>query len=820
MISLTVNGKAYDVAADPEKPLLWVLRDELGLKGTKYGCGVGACGACLVLLDGEPEHACRVPLRAVGKRQVVTIEGLSAEHPVVRAWVAGQTPQCGYCQPAQILAATALLEKHPTPDDAQIDAALAGVHCRCGTYARIRRAIHAAARPGNLPTAALPLRELVDALPADAGVALNEWIWINRENMITLMINHSEMGQGALTGLAVLFAEELDLDLLRVRAVFAPVDARYRNGMWGGQFTGGSTSIRGEWERLRRVAANTRARLMAAAAQQWNADVDACRTADGRVVHAPSGRTLTYGELAEAASPLKAAHRAPLKPPAEFRLIGRAVPRLDIPAMALGRTRYGIDVALPGMLVATVVRCPTFGGHARRFDAKAALAVPGVREVLAIASGIAVVADDFWCALRGREALAVEWTPGHHGSLNSAHIERQLLAALTKSGTAAERRGDATRALARTGEIIEAVYQTPYLAHAPIEPMNCVAHVRPDGCDIWTGTQNQGSARATAAEVAGLPEDKVNVHTQVLGGGFGRRLQTDYVAEAVELSAKLGAPVQVIWTRADDLQHDFYRPAHAALLRASLDGSGNPGAWLIRLAGDEAALSGVDIPYAIPHLREEHVEVPSALPTGAWRSVGASNNAFAVECFIDELAVAARRDPLDYRLALLEDAPRHRAALELAAAKAGCGTPLREGRGRGVAVYRSFDGVVAHVAEVDITGGAIRVLRVTCAIDCGIAVLPDAVCAQMEGAIALGLSAALHEEIRVEAGRVVQTSFRDYPLLTLPEMPEVDVHIVPSTAPPGGVGEPGVPVIAPAVANAVFAACGQRLRRLPLRLVR
>src|SRR5512139_1650978 len=486
MISLTVNGKDYRVAADPEKPLLWVLRDELGLKGTKYGCGVGVCGACLVLLDGEPNHACMVPLGKIGGRRIVTIEGLPETHPVVRAWIAEQAPQCGYCQPAQILAATALLEKHPNPDDAEIDAALGGVYCRCGTYARIRRAVHAAARPDESPQTAPHLPELVDALPADAGVSLNEWIWVNGDNLVALMINHSEMGQGALTGLAVLFAEELDIELSQVRAVFAPADARYANGLWGGQFTGGSSSIRGEWERLRRAAANTRARLVAAAAKRWGVDVGVCQTQGGRVLHAPSSRSVTYGELAEAASQLKAPHDVQLKSPAEFRLIGQALPRLDIPAMALGRTRYGIDVALPGMQVAAVARCPGFGGRARGFDAQRALTIPGVREVLAIASGIAVVADDFWSALRGREALAIDWDPGRNALLDGVNIERQLLAAVKKSGTVAEQRGDARGALQRADQVIESIYQTPFLAHAPIEPMNCVAHVRPDGCDIWT----------------------------------------------------------------------------------------------------------------------------------------------------------------------------------------------------------------------------------------------------------------------------------------------------------------------------------------------
>jgi isoquinoline 1-oxidoreductase beta subunit len=817
MIPLTVNGVTYRVQADPEKPLLWVLRDELGLKGTKYGCGVGVCGTCLVLLDGTPQHACMVPLRKVGARQVTTIEGLADDHPVIHAWCAEQTPQCGYCQPAQILAAAALLENISNPNDAEIDAALSGVLCRCGTYQRIRRAVHAAAQAQAASTSPR-LPELLDASPEDAGVALNEWIWINRDNMVTLMINHSEMGQGALTGLAVLFAEELDVELDQLRTVFAPVDARYENGLWGGQFTGGSSSIRGEWTRLRKIAAKTRARLVTAAAQRWGIETEDCRTEHGQVVHSPTGKRLAYGELAEAAAQLKSPRSALLKAPAEFLLIGRTLPRLDIPAMALGRTRYGIDVALPGMQVATVARCPVFGGRAKRFDAAAALAIPGVRKVLPIASGIAVVADDFWSALRGRDALQIDWMLGRNAQLNNEKIEQRLLRALNDSGTLIERRGDAKRTLARASPIVEAIYHTPYLAHATIEPMNCVADVREDACDLWVGTQDQQGSRAVAAEISGLPEDRVRVHTQFLGGGFGRRLHTDFVAEAVELSRTLGTPVQVIWTRADDLQHDFYRPAHAMRLQACLDRHGLPAAWFMRVGGPELALDGTDLPYAIPHMREEHVETVSPVPTGPWRSVGASNNAFAIECFIDELAYIAGHDPLAYRLALLDDEPRHRAVLELAAKKACWGGPLSPGHGRGVAVYRSFDSVVAQVVEVSVAGGAIRVERVVCAIDCGIAVTPDAVRAQLEGGIAFGLSAALHEEIRIDEGRVQQASLQDYPLLTLAEMPQVEVHIVPSQAAPGGVGEPGVPVIAPAVANAVFALTGQRLRRLPMRL--
>ncbi len=802
MTELIVNGRTHQVQADADKPLLWVLRDQLGLKGTKYGCGVGLCGACVVLLDGAPNHACMVPLARVGARRVTTIEGLAADHPVRRAWVDEQVPQCGYCQPGQILSAAALLATAAAPSDGQIDEAMSGVLCRCGTYARIRRAVHAAAagKPRGAARAKLP--DLLSDLPPDAGAQMNDWIWIDGAGTVTLMINHSEMGQGALTGLAALAAEELEVPLARVRTVFAPADARYRNGYWGEQFTGGSSSMRGEWTPLREAAARTRVRLVRAAARRWGVAAAACHAADGEVLHPPSGRRLGYGELGAEAARLAEPRRAPLKARADWRTIGKPLARLDIPAMCLGQTRYGIDVAPAGALVAVVARSPVFGGRPRRFDDRAARAIPGVRQVRAIASGVAVVADDFWSAQRGREALRIAWQAGRHARLSGAQIERRLRAALGRGGKAA----------------IEATYHTPYLAHATIEPMNCVAEVRRDGCDVWTGTQHQAETQAVAARIAGIAKAKVRVHTQFLGGGFGRRLETDFVAEAVELSKALGSAVQVVWTRADDLQHDFYRPAHAARMQASLAENGLPAAWRVRVAGPELALDGINVPYAVPGLREERVEVASPLPTGPWRSVGASNNAFAIECFIDELAHRAGRDPLEYRLALLANAPRHAAVLRLAAARAGWGAPLEPGRGRGVAVYESFGSVVAQVIEARAAGRAIRVERVVCAIDCGIAVLPDAVHAQLEGSVALGLSAALKEQIRVASGRVRQASFADYPILTLAEMPPVETHILESSAEPGGVGEPAVPVVAPALANAVFAASGRRLRRLPLRL--
>jgi isoquinoline 1-oxidoreductase beta subunit len=562
--------------------------------------------------------------------------------------------------------------------------------------------------------------------------------------------------------------------------------------------------VRGEWLPLRRHAAAARELLLAAAAQRWNVEAADCEARDGVVRHAASNRQLGYGALAAAAARLAAPADARLRQPGEFRLIGQPIARLDIPDMVTGRTVYGADVTRPGMRVATVVRCPVSGGRLRGFDAGAARTLPGVRDVLAIDGGVAVLATDFTAALRGRAALHIDWDAGAHATLDNATIAAQLDAALARSGKPKRNLGHAKRMLRHATSRVEARYTTPYLAHAPLEPMNCTAEVTASGCDVWVGTQSQVDTQAVAARIAGLPKRKVRVHTQFLGGGFGRRLETDFVADAVELAKRTGVPVQVLWTRADDLQHDRYRPAGAMQLAASL--------------GAELVLEGIDVPYAIANLREERVEIESPLPTGPWRSVGASNNAFAIECFIDELAHAAGRDPLAYRLALLDAAPRHRVVLELAARAVGWSQPLPAGHGRGVAVYRSFGSVVALVAEVAVTGDAIRVTRMTGAIDCGIAVNPDSVRAQLEGAIAMGLSATLKEEVRIEGGRVTQASFVDYPILTLAEMPAVELHILDSRAEPGGVGEPGLPPVAPAVANAVFAATGRRLRRLPLRL--
>jgi len=815
-IRLQVNGEAREFVGAPDTPLLWVLRDAFGLTGTKYGCGVGVCGTCVVQVDGEPRHACTLPVTQAAGKAVTTIEALAREprQPLVQAWIAEQVPQCGYCQPAQLLTAAWLLGRHSRPSDAQIDEAMSHVLCRCGTYPRIRRAIHRAAAW----SAAEPLQR-TDALPAggDAGApALNPWLRVNRDNTITLLVDRSEMGQGTLTGLAMLAAEELEVDLEQLRIEFAPAAPEYVNPLIGEQMTGGSTGIRAAWDGLRRASAVAHERLIAAAAALWGVKRGECRAQGGVVIHEATGRRAPYAALAASAAAARAPRGVQPKRPDEFRLLGRPLPRLEVPDLALGRAVFGLDVAWQSPLAAVLARCPSFGGRVARFDATDTLRVPGVVAVREVEGAVAVAAADVPAALAGREALRIEWDLSKACRLDSAAIHERLAAALERRGAKARARGDVERALEGARRVLEARYETPYLAHAPMEPPNCLAQVSEEGCDVWTGTQAQEAAQALAMEISGLPRERVRVHTPYLGGGFGRRLETDFVGEAVRLAQALGRPVRVLWTRADDLRHDFYRPASLAALRGALDEHGAPSAWEQRIAGPELALEEVDIPYAIPNLREIHVREDPGVPTGYWRSVGASQNAFAVECFVDELAAAAGQDPVAFRLGLLAHAPRHRAVLKLAAERAAWHGRTTRGRGCGVAVYHSYGSWVAQIAEVAAEGKAWRVERIVCAADCGIVVNPDAVAAQMEGAIVFALSAALYGEITLRDGAVEQSSFEDYPILRMRDTPRIEVHLAPSREPPGGVGEPGVPPVAPAVANAVFAATGARLRRLPL----
>jgi len=559
-----------------------------------------------------------------------------------------------------------------------------------------------------------------------------------------------------------------------------------------------------------------------------------CHAENGSVIHEQTGRRLRYGEVAAAAAKLPVPDAVFLKEPEQFKLLGTPQARLDGPAKVDGSAIFGTDVQLPGLLTAMVVRCPVYGGKARRVDNAQAKKIAGVRQVVTISTGVAVVADHFWAAKLGRDALNIEWDEGPDAELDSSTITRRF-ADVVDDGTIGRDDGNANKTIVTASKTIDAVYEVPYLAHACMEPMNCTAHVRDDGCDIWVPTQGQTNTHNTGMKLTGLPAEQVWVHTTFLGGGFGRRSEQDFVTDAIEISKAVGAPVKVIWTREDDIQHDYYRPATYNRLTAVLDDNGMPVAWRHRIAGPSIRArdakdredSGKDfsttevalnLPYAIPNLQVSYARVNTAVPVGYWRSVSSSQNAYITECFLDELAAAGSKDPYQLRRELLRDQPRHRGVLELAASKAGWETPLPAGRFRGIAVAASFASFAAQVAEISIEQGRIRVHRVVCAIDCGMIVNPDTIAAQMESGIIYGLTAALKGEISIAHGRAQQSNFNDYPLLTLEECPEIEVHIIPSTADPGGVGEPGTPPIAPAVANAVFAATGKPVRRLPIRL--
>lgn len=674
----------------------------------------------------------------------------------------------------------------------------------------------------------------------------NAFLRIGEDDTVTVIAKHLEMGQGTYTGLATIVAEELDADWSRVRVESAPADnKRYANLSWGAQGTGGSSGISNSWEQLRKAGASARAMLVAAAAKQWNVAAADVTVENGVVLHKASGHKATFGQLAKAAAAETPPADVKLKDPSQFRLIGKHAPRKDSMAKTTGKAVFTQDIHLPGMLTAVVAHPPRFGGKVKSFDASKAKAIKGVVDVVEIPSGVAVLAKNTWTARKGREALTVGWDEGAGYKKGSADILAQYQELAKKPGLPAANAGDADKAIAAGAQVLEASYDFPFLAHAAMEPMNCVVQLSKDGCEIWNGDQMQTLDQARLADLFKLPPEKVRINTLYAGGSFGRRAgkDSDYILEAANIVKAIGgrAPVKLVWLREDDMRGGYYRPMFHHRLWASLDAQGNLTGWRHRLVGQSIVAgtpfagfikNGVDgtsvegaanLPYAIPNLQVElHTPTDVDVPILWWRSVGSTHTAYSTETFIDELAHKAGKDPVAWRLSMLEHHPRHVGALKLVADKAGWDQPLKAGaagerRGRGVAVHESFGSYVAQVAEVTVKAdGSYHVDRVVCAVDCGIAVNPDVVKAQMEGGIGFALSATMYGAITLTGGQVDQSNFHDYQPIRITDMPAVEVHIVPSAAAPTGVGEPGVPPLAPAVANAIAAATGKRVRQLPI----
>ncbi|HEY4113567.1 MAG TPA: molybdopterin cofactor-binding domain-containing protein [Rhizomicrobium sp.] len=689
----------------------------------------------------------------------------------------------------------------------------------------------------HLPVARAALVNDSEGVPPEPGpFAPNAFIRIDTTGKTTLVLPQVEMGQGVYTSIPMILAEELDADWHQVALEHAPPDEKlYANPAFGVQATGNSNSIRAFWKPLRTAAAAARAMLVQAAAQQWRVDPASCEAANGQVIHTASDRKLGYGALADAASKLTPPQNPPLKDPKKFKLIGKPIKRLDTPAKTNGQTIYGIDVMLPDMKFATIAASPTFGGKVAHVDDSAAKKVPGVRQVVVLPDMVAVVGDHMWAAKCGLDALAVAWDPGPNGHVDSALLERQIKSASEQKGLVAKKVGNADRAL-RTGDKFEAHYELPFLAHATMEPMNCVAHVTADKCELWLGTQIIARVQSTAAAATGLPLEKVIVHNHIIGGGFGRRLEPDMALKAIRVAQHVDGPVKVVWTREEDIQHDLYRPLYYDRLAATLKdgkidgwhhrvtGSAVLARWLPPafkaahgIDGDEVD-SAIDVPYAIPNLTVEAVRCePLAVPTGFWRGVGPNNNVFALESFIDELAKRAGKDPVEFRRAMLGKTPRLLAALNLAAQKAGWGKPLPPRHGRGVSCQVSFASFIATVAHVEVDEhGEVRLHRLTTAVDTGIAVNPDTIIAQLQGGMIFGATAALYGEITIKNGRVQQSNFNDYRMLRIDQAPAIDVHLIKSAEPPGGIGETGTTTAPPAIRNAIYAATGVALRKLPI----
>jgi len=681
------------------------------------------------------------------------------------------------------------------------------------------------------------------------------WVHIAPDNRVTLILAKSEMGQGIMTALPMILAEELCVDWKKVKVEQAPTNPKiYDHG------TGGSGSVAGSWLPLRRAGAAAREMLVSAAAQKWEVSPDTCKAENGQVVHGNPKRYLSYGELVEAASklPIPNFNTVPLKNSDDFSLVGHNTLRVEARDKAIGAARFGIDSRVPGMLYAVVARCPVFGGELASFDSTKAKAIPGVRDVISFKTsgrgasttgGVAVLADNSWAAIQGRNALDVKWNEGGAANESTPELHKQFLANASKPGKVVRNDGDADSALAASLKKIEAAYEFPFAPHACMEPMNCTVHIRPDSAEAWVPTQAPQWAQGVIAEAAKLPPEKVVVHTTLMGGGFGRRYQADFVMEAAQVAKATGKPVMVLWTREDDMQHDFYRPASYHKLQGALDANGNLAAWKhfqtstsiaakwSQKGEDDSGLgefgTGATIPYLTPNLRIEYTLAESSVTRAWWRSVEHSSSGFVVESFIDELAAAAGQDPLAFRLKLIGgdrkiprfgedkapplDTARLKGVLQLAAAKAGWGMPLPKGVGRGIATFYSFNSYTAAVAEVSVKDGAVKLHRLVYGVDCGRPINPDGVRAQVESAAIYGLSAALHDAITISAGRVEQSNFHDYQMPRINETPLTEVHVVMSKEEPTGIGEPGLPVVAPAMCNAIFAATGKRIRRLPLR---
>lgn len=678
-----------------------------------------------------------------------------------------------------------------------------------------------------------PARAGTSETPAPSQFEPNVWINLHADGRIQLRLARAEMGQGVMTSLTMLLAEELEVGLDQIQIEPAPIDPVYTNHLLGEQATGGGTSTRDGWETLRAAGAMARTLMIAAAARTWGVPESECHAHRARVYHADGTRSLGYHELVTTAAHLPLPTTVTLKPRSEWNLIGTEQPRLDTPLKVRGAACFGLDVRLPGMLYATIERCPVIGAEIRTWKGQAARATPGVIDVFVVKQGIAVVAETTWAALSGRARLEIECRPLRNAAVTTKHLRARLHLGLDGRASVALSEGNVSRALAESALEIEAVYEVPFQAHACMEPMNCTADVRPDGCDIHVPTQSPAATQALAQRLTGLPPERIRVHTTFLGGGHGRRRELDFVHDAVELSQRLKRPVQVIWTRADDLQHDYYRPMTLHRLRAGLDATGVPLAWFHRVVGPSVLArrdpgrirDGIDplmidgatsLPYRFAHRRLEYRRADTPVPIGLWRGDGHSHNAYVTECFLDELARAGGQDPLALRRTLLAESPAHLALLDRLAEH--WAAPLPTGQGRGLALVEAAGSRLALLAEVAVEDGRVCARRFVAVLDCGQVVNPDAVRAQIESGIVFGLTATLKGAITFSDGRVEQTDFGDYPLLRFDEMPEIESILIDSDAPPGGVSPIATPAVAPAVANALLALLGRPFRSLPIRL--